>query len=99
MRAHKESGQALLLAVVAVGLLLTGALGLAIDSSQLYGQKQMAQLAADAAAEAGIITVFKTGTLNNGTAFSCDSSHATLSPCTYASQNGFASAGTDTINV
>ena len=37
---------------------LIGALGLAIDGAQLYGHRQMAQAAADAAAQAGILSIF-----------------------------------------
>ena len=52
-----ERGQAVLLVVVAMGIVLLGALGFAIDGSQLFAQRRMAQAAADAAAEAGIISM------------------------------------------
>ena len=48
-----EKGQAILLVVVAMAIVLVGGLGLAIDGSQLYAHSQMAQAAADAAALAG----------------------------------------------
>jgi len=38
--------------VVAMSILLIGALGLAIDGGQMYAHRQMAQAAADAAAQA-----------------------------------------------
>ena len=57
----REDGQAVILVVVAMSVLLIGALGLAIDGGQMYAQRQMAQAAADAAAQAGIMSIF-TGT-------------------------------------
>ena len=41
-----------------MGIFLIGALGLAIDGGQMYAQRQMAQAAADAAAQAGIMSIF-----------------------------------------
>ena len=75
------------------GLVLIGALGLAIDTAQLYGQQRLAQTAADAAAQAGIMTLFDhTGTV---TAHTCSAADAET-PCVYARYNGFNLAG-DTI--
>ena len=55
---RRESGQALLLVIVSLSLFVLGALGLAIDGAQLYAHRQMAQTAADAAAQAGIMSIF-----------------------------------------
>jgi uncharacterized membrane protein len=41
-----------------MSILLIGALGLAIDGGQMYAHRQMAQAAADAAAQAGIMSIF-----------------------------------------
>ena len=40
MSRANQRGQAILLVVVAMGIFLIGALGLAIDGSQLYGQRK-----------------------------------------------------------
>src|SRR5579862_6443328 len=93
-RYTKERGQAVVLVVLSLVVFLFGAMGLAIDGSQLYAQRQMAQSAADAAAQAGIVTIFNGGTAIGTTAFYCTSSNTT-SPCSYASKNGY-TAGTCT---
>ena len=94
MRKNNEHGQALILVVVVLGIVLMGALGLAIDSAQLYGHRQMAQAAADAAAEAGMISVFGgswTPTCSGGTCsgFTCTNGTDTRTLCAYARLNGF----------
>src|SRR5947209_5234763 len=104
-----EAGQATLLFLVALTVFLLGAVGLAIDGANLYTNWQMAQAAADAGAQAGILSVFY-GTNSNavgsgaGTGFSttagftCNSSD-TRTPCYYAQQrNGFNNAS-DTVTV
>jgi Flp pilus assembly protein TadG len=100
-----ESGQAVLLVLVGLSIFLIGAAGLALDGSHLYAQRQMAQAAADAAAEAGILSIFdgtnsvaanahRFGTTN----FTCATSDA-RTPCYYAqTMNGF-NAATDTVSV
>jgi len=50
--AGDESGQAVVVVVVVVGLLAVGFLGLALDAGYLFREKRMAQSAADAAAVA-----------------------------------------------
>src|SRR5688572_12645100 len=91
MRKKRESGQAIILVVLAVGLLLMGSLGLAIDAGTLYGHRQMAQVAADAAAEAGILSIFggtNTGANAFGDApFTCTVGTDARSPCAYARLN------------
>ena len=65
-----ERGQAIILVLVALSIFLLGAVGLAIDASHMYAQRQMAQAAADAAAQAGILSIFdKTNTAANNNAF------------------------------
>lgn len=99
-----EAGQAILLVVVAMSVFLLGAVGLAIDGSHLYAQRQLAQAAADAAAQAGIMSMFNgtntTGThqftATTGSSFTCTTTDPT--PCYYAQKNGFDPAS-DTITV
>jgi len=103
----RENGQAAILVVVAMGLLLIGALGLAIDGGQMYAQRQMAQTAADAAAQAGIMSIFKgtyatsahpfgSGTTLVGPAICAVGDLRT--PCVYAQWNGFGTAA-DTVTL
>ena len=42
-----EEGQAVILAAVAMSIFLIGAIGLGVDGSHLYAQRQMAQTAAE----------------------------------------------------
>ena len=58
-RSGLEDGQSILLVVVAMSVFLIGALGLAIDGAQMYAHRQMAQAAADAAAQAGMMSIFR----------------------------------------
>src|SRR5579864_2151934 len=105
MRCRSEQGQAILLVVVACGLVLVGALGLAIDTAQLYGHQRMAQAAADAAAQAGIMSIFD-GTNSTGlnpfgtgsppSSFTCTTSDG-RSPCVYARNDGFGAVATDQV--
>ena len=86
-----EAGQALLLVIAAMSVFLLGAVGLAVDGSHLYAQRQAAQATADAAAQAGIVSVFN-GTNSGGlaatAAYWCTTGDNT-SPCVYARTNGF----------
>jgi hypothetical protein len=99
-----EAGQATILVILATGIFLLAAVGLAVDGSHLYAQWQMAQAAADAAAQAGVMSVFY-GTNSNGaatafstTAFTCSASDP-KTPCYYAQQlNGF-NGGSDSVSV
>jgi len=65
----REDGQAIILVVVAMSFFLIGALGLAIDGSQMYAQRQMAQAAADAAAQAGIMSIYDGTNVSSAYAF------------------------------
>ena len=99
-----ESGQAILLVILAMGAFLLGAVGLAVDGSHLYAQRQMAQAAADAAAQAGIMSIFDgTNTVGSTHYFNPATGPHTCSsgdpgtPCYYAqSLNGFGGTG-DTV--
>jgi Flp pilus assembly protein TadG len=106
MRLKDEDGQAVVLVALAMGIFLLGAIGLAVDGSILYTQRQMAQAAADAAAQAGIMSIFD-GTNGAGaaqfvdtpgTSFTCSTSDA-KTPCVYARSNGFGGSASDTVTV
>jgi len=95
MRSKGEEGQAIIIVALAMSIFLIGAVGLAVDGGHMYAQRQMAQTAADAAAQAGIQSIFtgtNTGTggagFSTGSLFTCGTSDA-RTPCAYASQNGF----------
>jgi hypothetical protein len=104
----REDGQAVILVVVAMSVLLIGALGLAIDCGQMYAQRQMAQAAADAAAQAGIMSIF-TGTnitasypFGTGTPPIASSACTTTdlrTPCVYARDNGFGGTTADVVTL
>lgn len=100
-----EDGQAVILVVVAMSILLIGALGLAIDGGQMYAQRQMAQAAADAAAQAGIMSML-TGTnatstypFGTTTASSTCTTTDLRTPCVYAQDNGFGATAADTVTL
>src|SRR5690242_175143 len=102
MRNRQEEGQATVLVMLAMSIFLLGAAGLAIDGSHLYAQRQMAQAAADAGAQAGIMSIYDGTQLTSHTAgdsFTCDSTTTALSPCGYAQLNGFDYTKGDTVTV
>jgi Flp pilus assembly protein TadG len=94
--------------VVAMSIFLIAALGLAVDGGQVCAQRQMAQAAADAAAEAGIMSIFN-GTnstaanpFGTGSApiasYVCTTSNL-RTPCVYALYNGFGATASDTVTL
>ena len=99
-----ERGQALLLVVTALGLVLIAALGFAVDGAQYYTNRTMAQAAADAAAEAGIMSIYDgtntsgTAAFSTGSSFTCTTTDA-RTPCVYARLNGFGGTADDTVTV
>ena len=105
-KSRREKGQALPLLVLALGLLLLGGLGLAIDGANLYAEGQMAQVAADAAATAGAMSIFQgvdiagkpTYFSTAAAGFTCSTTDAKL-PCQYARLNGFGGTTSDTVTV
>lgn len=104
MRYKDEEGQAIVLVAFAMGIFLIGGVGLAVDGAHIYAQRQMAQAAADAAAQAGIMSIFDgtTGASGSGfstsSAFNCSTTD-TRTPCAYASKNGFGGTTSDTVTV
>ncbi|HWB33613.1 MAG TPA: pilus assembly protein TadG-related protein [Acidobacteriaceae bacterium] len=104
-RVKGEEGQALVMVALAMGFFLIAAVGLGIDGSHLYSQHQMAQSAADATAQAAMMSIFD-GTNTSGTASfaaadkgSLTCSNTTSTPCAYANLNGFSSTNGDTITL
>ncbi|MGA3095653.1 MAG: pilus assembly protein TadG-related protein, partial [Bryobacteraceae bacterium] len=104
----REDGQAVILVVVAMSIFLMGALGLAIDGGQMYAQRQMAQAAADAAAQAGIMSIFKGTNATSAYPFGTGSPPIASStctttdgrtPCVYARNNGFGGTTADTVTL
>ena len=73
---------------------MLGAVGMAIDGSQLFAQQQMAQSAADAAAQAGIVTILNGSTPAIGATAGYCTAADSRSPCTYAQKNGFTTTST-----
>jgi hypothetical protein len=104
----REDGQAVILVVVAMSILLIGALGLAIDGGQMYAHRQMAQAAADAAAQAGIMSIFDGTNATSAHPFGtgtppiassvCTTADA-RTPCVYARNNGFGGTSADTVTL
>src|SRR3984893_15443382 len=105
-RFKEEDGQAIVLVALAMSLFLFAAIGLAVDGSNLYAHRQMAQGAADAAAQAGIMSIFDgtngAGThqfvATPGTSFTCTTADA-KTPCIDARNNGFGGSAADTVTV
>ena len=106
MRLKEEDGQAIMLVALAMSLFLLGAVGLAIDGAHLYSQRQMAQAAADAAAQAGMMSIFDATSGSGahsfvstpGSSFTCATTDA-RTPCIYASKNGFGGTSSDTVTI
>ena len=105
-RLQDEDGQAIIIAGLAMSFFLIAAVGLGIDGSHLYSQRVAAQTAADAAAQAAMMSIFD-GTNGSGTHkftstagtnFNCTTTDAET-PCIYAARNGFGSTSADTVNV
>jgi hypothetical protein len=92
------------LALVGISVFILAAIGLGLDGSVLFAQHQMAQTAADAAAEAAALSVFDgtntsgTAAFSTGASFTCTTSDA-RTPCIYAAMNGFGAIASDTVTV
>ncbi|HET9839528.1 MAG TPA: pilus assembly protein TadG-related protein, partial [Candidatus Angelobacter sp.] len=100
----QEKGQTLIPIMIMVGLFLLAMLGVAMDYSQVWAHRQMAQAAADAACQAGAADLYLfatdpsisgTGGLTDfsfiGTNFDCSTKPGTP-PCQYAAFNGYSGA-------
>ena len=107
MHDKREDGQAILLVILALGIFLIGTVGLAIDGANLFAQRQMAQTAADASAQAAVLSVFHgtnvTGahpfaTTTPASSYNCTPTDGTT-PCAYARLNGFGTTNSDTVAV
>src|ERR1044071_2658309 len=93
---HPESGQTTIFLVLALGIFLIGFIGLAVDYSNLWFHRQMAQAAADAACQAGAMDLLANAT--NGTSlggfpspladFDC-TDYPDSAPCQYISLKGY----------
>jgi len=96
---HRESGQTTIFVLLTLGIFLLAFLGFAVDYSNLWFHRQMAQTAADAGCQAGAMDML-TNAVNGTTlgsfpsplaAFDC-TSFPTSTPCSYASLNGYPSS-------
>ena len=95
-----ESGQAVVLVVIILGLFLLGVVGFAVDLTNIWFHRQAAAAAADAACQAGAMDMLATSGgltppaagFTAGPAGDCASSpSATM--CTYAKYNGYSGTG------
>ncbi len=105
-----ESGQTSIFVLLVLGIFFLGFVGLAVDYSNLWFHRQMAQGAADAACQAGamdLLVDFSGGGPNQGgftpgTNFDCKD-FPDSAPCRYAALNGYTgtalAAGTPGTNV
>lgn len=99
---NRQRGQTTTLVVLALGLFLLGAIGLAVDVSNWWFHHQTAQGAADAACTAGVMDLLSNavggGSLGGFPAgsppatFDCSSASGAAA-CHYAALNGYSGAG------
>lgn len=94
-RRFRDDGQVTIFVVIAMSLFLLGFVGFAVDMTNLWFHRQMAQGAADAACQAGIMNMLvhtSTQGFVPGTGFNCSGSPS-ATPCQYASLNGYPGTG------
>ena len=104
VRRSDESGQAIALVMLALGLFLLGALAFSVDLTNVWFQRQSTQVAADSACTAAamdlLIDAQGGATGNQGftttSAFNCTPSSAAM-PCVYARRNGYSSDTTNSL--
>jgi hypothetical protein len=92
---YDDRGQTTIFVAIAMALFLMGFVGFAVDMTNLWFHRQMAQGAADAACQAGIMNVLvhtSTQGFTPGSAFTCTAG-STATPCRYAALNGYDGAG------
>jgi hypothetical protein len=97
----RDDGQVTIFVVIAMAMFLLGFVGFAVDMTNLWFHRQMAQGAADAACQAGIMNVLvptpATQGFTPGTGFDCSATapNATSgpTPCRYAALNGYNGSG------
>lgn len=108
-RRVRESGQAAVFLVLAMGLFLIGSMGFVVDGANLWFHRQSAQTAADAACTAGAMNMLSVAAGAKppsenwiGTSFLCSGSsdngknkvpNSGFAPCQYAAFNGYTSSG------
>jgi hypothetical protein len=101
-RRAREGGQTITLVLLALALFLLAAVGIAVDISNWWFHRQIAQGAADAACTAGIMDMLvndSQGTSFGGfpsplATYKCSDTGASASaPCAYANLNGYSGAG------
>src|SRR5438105_5878252 len=90
---HTEAGQAMVLLILVLGLVLMGAAAFSVDMGNLWFHRQSAQNVADAACTAAVMDMLwldngstGVGGFTPGTQFSC-STKTSAAPCAYASKN------------
>lgn len=114
-RKARESGQAAVFLVLAMGIFLIGGVGFVVDGANLWFHRQSAQTAADAACTAGAMDLLSTAagaSLPNsdwiGNSFLCSgttgsgsnsTANSTFPPCQYAGFNGYSGSGLQGIQV
>jgi hypothetical protein len=95
-----DDGQVTIFVVLALAIFLLAFVGFAVDMTNLWFHRQMAQGAADAACQAGIMDVLVIAEGSSvpgagftpGTNFNCNGA-SNASPCKYAAFNGYNGAG------
>src|ERR1019366_3144144 len=92
-RKSDEAGQAIVFVVLAMSLVLLGAVAFSVDMGNLWFHRQTAQSVADASCTAAAMDMLTTATgggakggFTPGTPFSCSGS-PTAAPCAYAAKN------------
>ncbi len=100
-RRAREGGQSLTFVLMGLGLFLLGAVGIAVDISNWWFHRQMAQGAADSACIAGVMDMMSNAEGQNlggfpvgspPATFSC-SSNSGAAACKYAALNGYSASG------
>jgi Flp pilus assembly protein TadG len=92
---HGDSGQVTIFVVLAMALFLIGFVGFAVDMTNLWFHRQMAQGAADAACQAGVMDLLyraqgtPVGPQGQFATSSFDCNGSSASPCWYAATNGY----------
>src|ERR1700687_5585582 len=91
-RKSDEAGQAIVFVVLALGLVLLGAVVFSVNLGTLWSHRQSAQSVADASCTAAAMDMLSNATggaiggFTAGTPFSCSAS-PTSAPCVYATKN------------
>ena len=107
-RRRGEEGQVLILVVIAMAIFLIGFVGFAVDMTNMWFHRQMAQGAADAACQAGAMDLLfvtqnaldprPVGFNPPGSTIDCFSSPSSP-PCQYATLNGYTASAANQVMV